>query len=218
MAVSLDISSDNPDIHMDEQSSMNVTVYATDTKGVLKDLTGASIIWVASFNGVQQVKKDIATMTIQLAPAATANLTAEAHVGASTIVLDKVASFGRDAWGRPIADFAAGDFITVTDGTNSDLMTIQSIEGYSLIFTGTLGSDYQAAATATEIIPSFSFPLLPGDTILPATKSYGTPIIWQHMALASWPAAMSPGNIYQAATDMVAIRGRMFILPILDMS
>jgi hypothetical protein len=205
---------------MDEQSSMNVTVYATDKKGVLKDLTGASITWVASFNGVQQVKKDIATMTIMLAPAATASLTSEAAAGADTIDLDKVASFGRDAWGRPIADFAAGDFITVTDGTNSDLMTIESIDlsGFSLTFTSGLGSTYQAAATATEIIPSFSFSLLVGDTILPATKSYGTAIIWQHMALASWPAAMSPGNIYQAATDMVAIRGRMFIMPILDMS
>ena len=210
---------DNSDIYMDEQTTMNVTVIVTYDDGSLRDITGSSVTWVASFNGEQQAKKDTATMTIMLAPAAGCTVVSKVTDGDTSITVDRVAGFGSDVWGRPIPDFAVGGIVTITDGTNEEQAMILRINPISstLTMADPIINSYQAGATLTSIISSFVFQLLPGNTILPPTKTYGTDIIWQHMAMISWPAYMSPGNIYQEATQIVGIRGRMFISPILSM-
>ena len=216
----MEITIEDSDIYMDEQSSLNVTVIATHPDGSLRDLTGANVVWVAAFNGAQQLKKDIDGMTVMLAPITTTTLADEAIAGQKEVYLNQVAGFGKDPWARPIADFAAGDTITLVNGTaQTEYCTIDTIDSVNMILTMVedLVYSYNPGDVITKIISSFSFQLLAGDTILPATKTYGTPIIWKHMARATWPSSLSPGNIYQEATAAVVIRGRMFITPILDM-
>jgi hypothetical protein len=42
--------------------------------------------------------------------------------------------------------------------------------------------------------------------------------VWDHMAVVEFPVGLGPQDIYQVPTTLLAIRGRMFILPIEDMS
>ena len=219
----IDLTKVTPDIYMDEQSSMNVTVITVYPSGVLRDITGAKITWIATFNGQQQVKKDTPTMMVMLSPVPTSDVASNANAGQKAVVVDQVAGFGGDPWGRPIPDFAPYDIVNIVDedghAETNKIATIDA-ETDTLTMFNALSGDFTTAHTSsvTRIISSFTFQLLPGDTILPATKVYGTPILWNHLALAVWPSTLSPGNIYQAPTTIVAIRGRMFINPISDMS
>lgn len=56
-------------------------------------------------------------------------------------------------------------------------------------------------------ITSFSFILYPADTELPTTKSYGTPIVWNHEARVTFPATLF------GAAEYVVITGEMIISP-----
>jgi hypothetical protein len=210
----------NSDITMDEQSSMSFWVDTTYPDGTALDLTGATVTWVAAINGVQQIKKDTPTMLVMLNPVPTTTLSSGALAGQNNIVLTKVAGFGADSWGRPIPSFAAGDTVNITDSAGGEVNIIASINGNILTMVNSLSNAYTTAngAAATMAITSFTFSLLPGDTILPVTKSYGTPIIYEHMAQVNYPVGLSPSDIYQQPTTIVPLRGRIFINPILDMS
>ena len=209
---------------MDEQSSANVNVTTIHPDGTLRDITGGAVTWKAAFNGAEQIKKDTQTMQVMLAPQTLSLVNATAAVGQNDVVMVAVGGFGvrpNDGW--KIADFAAGDIVNITDIMgNAESNVIESVdaETETLTMANPLASTYTVENTATvaKIVSLFNFQLLPGDTILPATKTYGTQIIWDHMAQIVFPSAMSPENIYSVSTTIVAIRGRMFISPILDMS
>ena len=214
------LTAENTDIWMDEQTSMQVTVNTVLEDGVTpRDITGGTVTWKAFLNGVEKIKMDTPTMLIMLAPITETTLTGTATAGTSAVTLTKVAGFGADSWGRPIADFAVGDIVILTSaGGLLEYATITQINGTTLSLTSPLTNSYAAADTCQKIISQFTFQLLPGHTILPVTKSYGTPIIYDHMALVTFPAGLSPGDIYQQPTSVVAVRGRIFIKPIFDMS
>ena len=210
----------NTDIWMDEQTSMQVTVNTVLEDGVTpRDITGGTVTWKAFLNGVEMIKKDTPTMLVMLAPITETTLTGTATAGTTSITLTKVAGFGSDAWGRPIADFAKGDIVILTSaGGLLEYATITQIVGTTLTLATPIVNSYAAADTCQKIISQFTFQLLPGDTILPVTKSYGTPIIWEHLAMITFPSGLGPANIYQQPTSVLGVRGRMFIKPILDMS
>jgi hypothetical protein len=209
------------DIEMDEQSTADVTVSPINNDGTAIDLTSASeITWVASFNGVQQVKKDLAQMTVMLSAQTSTYPTTEAAAAQKNVICNKVEAFGLDGYRRPISDFAVGDTVVLTNINNQrEFCVIDSINSKTLTMVDNLTYTYPiTTSTVKKIITSFEFQLLAGDTILPATKSYGTKIIWEHMAQAVFPAGLSPGNIYQEDTTLILIRGRMFVEPILDIT
>ena len=217
---------DKVDLTLDEQTSWIITVTPTQFGGTVPyDLTGASsVVWVATDNsGTRQIKKDTATMTVALAPASNTYATAAVAAGQKEVAVAQVAGFGMDEFGQIQPDLVAGLNVNITDSMGqSETNTIASVDSNTLTLTmvnnlvNTYSSEYPAMVAT--IIPSFSFPLLPGDTVLPATKVYGTQIIWDHLAIVTFPASMSPGNIYAIPTTIVAVRGRMFIRPIMDMS
>jgi len=211
------------DIYMDEQSSRKVTVNVVYPDGTPRDITGGAVNWVASFNGVQQIKKDTPTMTVMLSPTPSTAFSADVSGDQKNVAVVKVKGFGYDDWGRAIPDFAPGDIVNIADNaSHAETNTVATIDTgtNTLTMVNDLVNSYATgdSPTVTKIISSFVFYLLPGDTSLPATKSYGTKIIWNHMAQVTFPAPLSPGNIYQANTTVVAVRGRIFIDPILDMS
>ena len=212
---------DNPDINMDEQSSQFVQVSTTNPDGTPMDLTGATVTWVASFNGVQQIKKDTGTMLVMLDTAPSTTVADAVTLPSNVLTAAQVGGFSprpNDGW--PTKDFAVGDIVNIVDSGGMESNTIADIdpEYYTLTMVNPLANAYTTSATVTKIITMFMFDLLPGDTILPATKSYGTSIIYQHMALATYPGVMSPENIRAIPETLVPIKGRMFISPILDMS
>jgi hypothetical protein len=211
---------DNPDINMDEQSSPFIQVIATNPDGTPMDLTGSVVTWVASLNGVQQIKKDTLTMQAMLDTAPSTTVADAVTLPSSVLTVAQVSGFPprpNDGW--PTKDFAAGDIVNIVDGEMMEVNTIADVgPGLTLTMVNPLANAYTTSATVTKIITMFMFDLLPGDTILPATKSYGTPIIYQHMAQAVYPGVMSPENIRAIAATFVPIKGRMFISPILDMS
>ena len=208
------------DINIDEQASRLVRVICTNDDGSLMDITDGTVNWVASFNGLQQIKKDTATMMVMLDPQTSTTLSEAASAAQKVLTVDAVKAFGADGWGRPIADLAVGDILTLTNASTFEYGTIASIDATAKTITlvNNLTNSYSQNDVVAKIVSSFTFELLPGDTILPATKAYGTAIIWQHMALVTFAGAMSPENINAVSTTVVGIRGRMFILPILDMS
>jgi hypothetical protein len=216
----VNLSTATPDFTMDEQSTLPIVVTTVFSDGTLRDITGGTVVWKAFMNGVEQVKKDTATMMIMLTPATATTVYSTADAAQKVMIVDQVAGFGVDDWGRPIADLAVGDIINILDPSTMYMETnyIADINSTTLTFVNPLAHAYTSAATVTKAISSFEFTLLPGDTILPATKTYGTPIIYQHMAQISFPSELGPGNIYQEPTTVVGVRGRMFINPILDMS
>lgn len=215
------------DIWLDEQTSLTVTMRVSTPEGVSLDLTEASVTWVATFNGVQQIKKTTGNMLVALSAQLETAVAAVTCAGATEVIVSKVEDFPADAYGRVVADLAAGDNIKLTnDYAEYEYRTITAVDKNTKCITLETALDYiysppyadMTSGTIKRGISSFQFELLPGDTILPATKSYGTPIIWQHMALIAWESSLSPGNIYQAPTTLVGARGRMFISPILDTS
>jgi hypothetical protein len=210
---------ENKDIYMDEQQTVNVIVNALKEDGTLRDITGANVAWVASFNGVQKIRKDTDTMTVMLAPQTAVELTDTALAGTYVVPVYAVDGFGYDAYGRPIEAFAAGDIVTMTALAYNEYNVIASVDAdaETITMVNPLLNTYNAADDVAKIISQFTFQILPGETILPATKSYGTKIVWQHMAQATFPSPLSPENIYKAPTTIVPIRGKMFIDPILRM-
>ena len=212
------IIAENTDIYMDEQTSLNVVVNTANSDGTPRDITGGTVTWKAFANGVETIKKDTPTMLVMLAPVTSTLVTSTTNSGQNAIILDKVAGFGADSWGRPIANFAIGDTVTISTGSISEYNTIAGIDTNTLTMVNPLSNRYLTGDIVSKIISQFSFQLLPGDTILPVTKSYGTPIIWEHLAIVTFPVGLSPANIYQQSTSVVGVRGRMFILPIPDMS
>ena len=208
----------SPDITMDEQTSVAARVMATNPDGSPLDLTNGTVTWVADFHDVQQIKKDLPTMTVMLDPVPSSALTTIAAANQNNVKVAQVSGFS-DAWGRTVPNFAAGDIVNITDTAgDSEVNTIDSINNLTITLVNPLSNTYTAAATITNIIQSFTFSLLPGDTMLPTTKTYGTPIIYQHMAIVTYPAGLSPGDIYQQPTTFVVLRGRIFISPILSIS
>lgn len=211
------------DIWIDEQTSLAITINTLTPVGEPRDLTGASnITWVAAFMGKQKVKKDLKTMLLMLSPQSTTYFTS--GITANTLgpaTLNQITGFGNDAYGRPKSSISVGDTLRLTSVNGpTELAKIATLNPNTKVvtFTDPVANTYGTGATnpVTKAISSFEFSLLPGDTILPATKSYRTPVIWEHMALATWPSAFSPGNINQEPTTVVVARGRMFIIPILD--
>jgi hypothetical protein len=204
---------------MAEQTSLTVNVNPTNPDGTPMDLTGGTVIWKAFANGTEMIKKDTPTMLVMLAPITATTLTAAASAGQNNVHLTQVTGFGLDSWGRPILPFTAGDVVTLTNVSGaSEYATISQVSGLELIMTAPLQNSYAIADACQMIISQFTFQLLPGDTILPSTKSYGTQIVWDHMAVVEFPVGLGPQDIYQVPTTLLAIRGRMFILPIEDMS
>ena len=209
------------DLFIDEQESANITVYPTYADGSAVNLTNASIKWVASFNGIQQIKKDTAQMTIMVGSQLATTSADSASSGQRVVEFTATDDFGADGYGRAITDLVAGDVVTITnDAGHEEYCTVASIDAVTkeVTMVGNLIYSYESGNAIKRIIPEFEFGLLPGDTTLPVTKTYGTPIIWDHMAQAVFPAGLSPGNIYQVGTTLVVLRGRMFISPILDIS
>jgi hypothetical protein len=212
------------DIHMDEQASLNVFVNTVMPDGVTpRDITGGSVTWKASFNGISQIKKDTSTMLVMLDTAPSSLVTVTANAGQPSIKVAQVSGFAprpNDGW-RTL-DFAPGDIVNITSASGSEVNQIATINPgtFTITMVTPLQNQYTTAngAAVTKIISMFMFSLLPGDTILPATKSYGTPILWDHMAQVTFPSPMLPSNIYQEPATLVAVRGRIFINPILDMS
>ena len=209
----------NPDITMDEQTSASYRVITTNPDGSPLDLTNGTVTWVADYHDVQQIKKDVPTMTVMLDPVPSSALTTLASAGQNNIKVAQVSGFS-DAWGRTVPNFAAGDIVNITSTGGSEVNTIDSVNNLTITLVNPLSNTYTVAnsATITNIIQSFTFSLLPGDTMLPTTKTYGTPIIYQHMAIVSYPAGLSPSDIYQQPTTFVVLRGRIFISPILSIS
>jgi hypothetical protein len=184
------------------------------------DLTNSSVTWVADYHDVQQIKKDVPTMTVMLDPVPSSTVVQTAAAKQDNIKVAKVADFS-DAWGRPVADFAAGDIVNITDTAgHSEVNSIASIRDTTLTMANPLSNSYTVGntGTAAKIITSFTFSLLPGDTMLPTTKTYGTPILYDHMTQVTYPAGLSPGDIYQQPTTFVPMRGRIFISPVLSIS
>ena len=211
------------DIFMDEQASLSVTINTVFPDGTPRDITNGTVTWKASFNGVEKIKKDTSTMLVMLDTAPSTVITATAHAAQHDIVVQQVAGFDsrpNDGW--PTLDFAVGDTVNITAINGREVNTIQAINPDTLTITmvNPLANTYTVAnsGNVAKTITNFWFTLLPGNTILPATKSYGTPILWDHMATVSFEGQMSPENIFSRSTTFVAVRGRMFINPILDMS
>jgi hypothetical protein len=203
------------DIEMPEQTSKTITVNTEI------DLTGSNVVWVASFNGMAPIKKDTETMMAMLdtAPSTTV-YSGGVSAGATTIHVTKVAGFDpRPNDGKPTLDFAAGDQVNIiaANGTHQESNVIQSVNPTTKIITlaTPLAYSYIAGDTFVKWITSFTFSLLPGDTILPVTKTYGTAIIGNHMAMAIYQVGLSPGNIYAKDTSLLVVRGRIFLWPIL---
>jgi hypothetical protein len=208
------------DMMIDEESSVTITVRPVYADGSPVNLTNASITWVADFNGEEKIRKDTAMMTIMVGPQLATTSAASAAAGQKNITFTKVAAFGADDYSRPITDLVVGDIITIINSSSQEeYLTIAAIDPDTKIVTMTTNLIYthDNGSVIKRIISEFTFSLLPGDTTLPMTKTYGTPMIWHHMAQAVFPAGLSPGNIYQESNTMVVLRGDLFIDPILDM-
>jgi hypothetical protein len=216
------------DLTIDEQSSVDITVYPTYSDGSPVNLTNATITWVASFNGIQQVKKDTDQMTIMIGPAMAQytggvyvypTVAATANPDQPVIRFSRISGFGSDAYRRVVTDLIVGNIVSIVNNAGQEeYCTVKSINETTLDITMTSDLVYihQSGNIIKRIIPQFIFRLLPGDTILPVTKIYGSPLIWEHMAQATFPEGLSPGNIYQEPTTLVLLRGRLYIYPILD--
>lgn len=222
------ILADSDDFHMDEQQTLPITVFAkrqSDDSPI--DFTNATIKWVATKDGSQLTSKDTATMTIMVGPQ-TASLiqqidAADPQPGDYVVKVTKVAGFGADGWGRPIADFAPGNYVNIADSAgHQEVNVIARIDPVGMILTMTnpLANTYATnnAAQVAAFVTYFSFTLLAGDTILPATKTYGTEIVYDHIAIASWTSMMSPGNIYAIPASLTVLRGKLYVNPIPDMT
>jgi hypothetical protein len=207
------------DIYIDEQTTLEVNVDTIYPDGSPRDITGGSVTWVASFNGIQQIKKDTDSETVLLAPQTSTYMTSQSLIGQSVLNVNQVSLFGSDPTGRPIANFAAGNIITIVGPTTSEYNVIRAIDFVHKQITtvSPLINTYPMSTTVAAIISQFSFTLLPGDTILPATKSYGTQMVWSHMAVIKFTSQVGPENVYAVPTTVVGVRGKMFINPILDM-
>lgn len=217
------------DITINEQATATITVYPTYADGTAVNLTNAgpgtqgSITWVAynpSNQDAAQIKKDTLTMTIMIGPQLATTSSSSAVAAQKVVHFTKIETFGADSWGRPIPDLAPGDIVVITNeagvGEFCEVATI-NVGSKAVTMVNNLSYGHESGNVITRTIPWFSFTLLEGDTILPATKVYGTPIIWQHMAVAKFPEGLSPENIYQEPTTLVLLRGRLFIDPILEM-
>ena len=208
------------DMMIDEESSVVVTVRPVYADGSPVNLTNASVTWVADFNGEEKIKKDTGIMTCMVGPQLATTSAASAAAGQKNITFTKVDTFGADSIRRVITDLIVGDIITIINSSSQEeYLTIEAIDSATKIVTMTTNLLYTHGngSVIKRIIKEFAFSLLPGDTTLPLTKTYGTPMIWHHMAQAVFPAGLSFGNIYQEPTTMVVLRGDLFIDPILDM-
>ena len=220
--VTLDVN--NGDIFIDEQTALRVTVNTIFSDGTPRDITDASVVWVATCNGEQKGRKDTATMQIMLAPQTLTTIRQDVGAGDTVINVAKVATFGVDGFFRPIADFIVGDYVVLTDPvtTLTELAQIKEIDANALTVTLESPTEYAYVstngATFMKIISQFSFILLPGDTILPANKVLGTKMVWEHLAMVTYQTTLSPQNIDAIPISVVAVRGDMFIDPIPDMS
>ena len=167
----------SPDITMDEQTSVACRVMTTNPDGTPLDLTNGTVTWVADYHDVQQIKKDLPTMTVMLDPVPSSALTITAAAGQNNVKVSQVSGFS-DAWGRTVPNFAAGDIVNITSTGGSEVNTIASVNSLTITLVNPLSNTYTVAnsATVTNIIRSFTFSLLPGDTMLPITKTYGTPL------------------------------------------
>lgn len=206
------------DITIDEGSSVTVTVRPVYEDGTKINLTNAAITWVADINGEEKIRKDTAQMTLMVGPQLATTSNGSAASGQKNITFTKVAAFGTDGYSRQITDLIPGDVITIiNDASQEEYCTVASINGYVVTMEDVLNYTHESGNVIKRIISEFTFSLLPGDTTLPITKTYGTKMIWQHMAQAVFPAGLSPGNIYQVANTVVLLRGSLFIDPILPM-
>jgi hypothetical protein len=207
------------DLTIDEGSSVYVTVYPTYANGAPVNLTNATITWVASVNGVQQVKKDSAMMTILLGTQLATTAAASAAADQNVIRFTKISAFGNDVNRKLITDLVIGDIVTIINNSSQEeYCTVASINIVTKDVTmeTNLLYTHEAGNAIKRIIQQFEFILLPGDTTLPLTKSYGNAIIWDHMAQATFPEGLSAENIYQEPTTMILLRGKLRIYPILD--
>jgi len=218
------LDSENGDIFIDEQTSLRVTVNTIFPDGTPRDITEAEIVWVASLNGEQKMRKDTDTMQIMLAPQTATVITENASAGDTVINVAKTSNFGGDPWGRPIANFAVGDYVVLADAFGASPLNEQAIVTHVTDLTVTLASpisfNYPAtdSPTFSKIVSQFSFIILPGDTILPGNKVLGTKIVYDHYGYAVYPTGMSPENIDAIPMSVTVVRGDMFIDPIPDMS
>ena len=217
-AVTLDIN--DGDIFMDEQTTIRVNVNTLFPDGTPRDITDADIIWVATFNGEQKIRKDMATMDVMLAPQTLTTISTTVSAGHTSVTVANVSGFGRDGWGRPIADFAVGDYVTLTDSSAgaAELAQIQLINTDTLTLVSPTANSYSEGSSLAKIISQFSFMLLPGDTMLPGNKVLGAKAVYDHYGQAVYPTSISPQNINSVPITVTAVRGNIFIDPIPDMS
>jgi len=103
---------------------------------------------------------------------------------------------------------------TAPSGAVMDITTATELEwvaydkGGTLKIRKTLGiMTITKSASGQSGITSFWFYLYPADTVLPTTKSYGTPIIWNHEARITFPATLF------GTSEYVVISGEMIISP-----
>lgn len=207
------------DLFIDEQSTVDLTVYPSYADGSPVNLTNATITWVASFNGIQQSRKDTDQMTVMVGPQLATTSAALAVSGQNVVKFTKVSDFGADGYARAITDLIPGDIVTIINAySQQEYCVVASIDPTSknVTMVDNLVYTHESGNVIKRIIPDFRLRLIPGDTQLPPDKSYGTPIVWEMMARAVFPEGLSPGNIYQEPTTLVLLRGRLFISPILD--
>jgi hypothetical protein len=211
---------EDTDIIIDEQSTLVVRFSVLNPDGSYRDLSSGSVTWVASFGGEQKIKKTTATMLVSLGLRTQTDTCAGPQIGATSFTVTKVEGFGGN-----YQDFSAGDWIQIANkqGTNNEIVQLESVDTVTktLHLVTPLTKSYSACpnqsvtgAWVNRLVTNFEFTLLPGDTILPPTKSYGTPVVWEHMAKVEWAAPLTPGNPNKEPTTMVAGRGKLYIIPV----
>jgi len=95
------LDSENGDIFIDEQTSLRVTVNTIFPDGTPRDITEAEIVWVASLNGEQKMRKDTDTMQIMLAPQTATVITENASAGDTVINVAKTPTSAATPGGDP---------------------------------------------------------------------------------------------------------------------
>lgn len=94
----------------------------------------------------------------------------------------------------------------ITDATEIEWVAYDS--GGNQKIRKTLGiMSITKGASGTGGITSFYFYLYPADTVLPTTKTYGTPIVWDHEARITFPATLF------GTSEYVPVTGKMYITP-----